>query len=138
MTEFGAEIRALLPHDPLPGGHSVVLMRRFHEDRPADTIIELIVTHPDRSEQTEVPVGPNGAMLDWQAAIAHARRRAQAEGLKRIWTVDRTAGRQEQDVLSAHGDHSVNMDRLDDSDIEDGEAGPDMRDRDANTAPRRF
>jgi hypothetical protein len=138
MTEFGNQIRTLAPHDPLPGGHSVVLVRRFHEDRPADTIIEMIVTNPDRSEETEIPLGPGGAPLDWPAAVAHAQDRARQEGLKRIWTVDRTAGRREQDVLRAGGDHTVDMDQLDDSDPEDGEAGSDMRDMDRNTAPRRF
>lgn len=138
MSEFGSEIRALGPHDPLPGGHSVVLMRRFHEDRPTDIVIEMIVTNPDRSEETEIPTGPDGAMLGWQDAIAHARQRAREEGLKRIWTVDRTSGAREQEVLRAGGDHSVNMDQLEDSDLEDGEAGPDLRDPDRNAAPRRF
>jgi hypothetical protein len=138
MTEFGTEIRALAPHDPLPGGHSVVLVRRFAEDRPAETIIEMVVTNPDRSEETEIPVGDQGAPLDWPAAVAHAQQRAREEGLKRIWTVDRTAGRQEQAVLRAGGDHTVGMDRLQDTDPEDGETGPDMREMDRNTAPRRF
>ena len=138
MAEFGTEIRHLSAHDPLPGGHSVVLVRRFAEDRPRDLVIEMIVTNPDRSEETELPVGEDGVPLDWQAAIAHAQARAREEGLKRIWTVDRTAGRREQEILQAGGDHSVHMEKLADSDIEDGEPGADMREMDRNTAPRRF
>ena len=132
------EIRTLQPHDPLPNGHSVVLMRRFAEDAPDLLMIEMIVTNPDRSEETSIPVAPDGNPLDWNGAIEAAKHRATEEGLKRIWTVDRTAGRREQQVIAAHGDRMVAGQALADDNLEEGEAGPDMRDPDLNTAPRRF
>lgn len=132
------EIRTLQPHDPLPGGHSVVLMRRFEEDAPDRVMLEIIVSNPDKSEETIRPVHADGSSMSWEEATEAARQRAREEGLKRIWRVDRTAGGREQEILQHGGDHSVNMDRLDDSNLEDGERGADMRDRTLNEAPRRF
>ncbi len=132
------EIRTLGPHDPLPGGHSVVLMRRFSEDAPDTLAIELIVTNPDRSEETATPTGANGLPLGWDDALAVAKERAVAEGLKRIWTVDRTAGPRERDVIAYGGDRAQGSAALDDDDLEDGEPGGDMRDIDHAAAPRRF
>ena len=132
------EIRTLAPHDPLPNGHSVVLMRRFAEDAPDQLAIEMIVTNPDRSEETSIPTGSDGAPLDWDAAVAAAKERATEEGLQRIWTVDRTQGRREQQIIQSGGDRMIDGETLDDDDLEDGEPGPDMRDPDTNAAPRRF
>ena len=132
------EIRTLGPHDPLPGGHSVVLMRRFSEDAPDTRAIELIVTNPDRSEETATPTGPDGMPLGWDDAVAVAKGRAEEEGLKRIWTVDRTAGTREQEVIAHGGDRTIGSAALADDDLSEGETGSDMRDVDHNTAPRRF
>ena len=132
------ETRTLAPHDPLPGGHSVVLMHRFAEDAPDRLMIEMIVTNPDRSEETSIPVDEAGQPLDWDAALAVARERAVAEGLKRIWTVDRTAGAREQQVIAHGGDRMADGETLADDDLEEGTFGPDMRDPDPNAAPRRF
>ncbi len=132
------EIRTLAPHDPLPGGHSVVLMKRFAEDAPDMLAIEMIVTNPDRSEETATPTGPDGMPLGWDGALAAAKARAVEEGLQRIWTVDRTAGPREQAVIEHGGDRAVGSDGLVDDDLEAGEPGPDMRDADHDTAPRRF
>lgn len=131
-------IRRIGAHDPLPGGHSVVLMRRLAEDDPGATAIELIVTNPDGSEETETPLGADGQALSLDAAVAVAMKRAEGEGLKRIWLVDRTAGLRESEVLAHGGDHSFPGETLDDDDLEEGEHGPDMRDPDLNAAPRRF
>ena len=131
-------IRRLAPHDPLPGGHSVVVMQRLAEDDPAGTMLEMIVTNPDGSEDTETLVGADGSPLSLTDGVALAMRRAREEGLKRIWLVDRTAGQREGAVLAGHGDHSFPGETLDDDDREDGEAGADMRDIDVNAAPRRF
>ena len=131
------EIRTLEPHDPLPGGHSVVLMRRFSEDAPDTLAIEMIVTNPDRSEETATPTGLDGMPLGWDDALAVAKERAVAEGLKRIWTVDRTAGPRESDVIAHGGVRTAGSETLDDDDLEEGEPGPDMRDVDRDTAPRR-
>lgn len=131
-------IRRLAPHDPLPGGHSVVLMRRLAEDDPDGTAVEMIVTNPDGSERTETPVGADGAPLSFAEAVPIAQRRAEEEGLKRIWIVDRTGGELEGEVLALQGDHSFPGETLDDDDMEDGEHGADMRDGAGNAAPRRF
>ena len=131
-------IRRLGPHDPLPGGHSVVLMRRLAEDDPAATAVEMIVTNPDGSEETVTPTDESGRPLSLDDAVRLAFQRAAAEGLRRIWLVDRTAGAREGAVLSAGGDHSFPGETLDDDDREDGEPGADLRDIDVNAAPRRF
>ncbi len=56
-----AEIRRLNPHDPMPeGGHAVVVLRRFDEDDPHKTVVEVTLTHrsglperaPDRRTRT--------------------------------------------------------------------------------------
>ena len=132
------DTRELAPHDPLPGGHSVVLMRRFAEDAPDRLMIEMIVTNPDRSEQTSVPTDASGAPLDWDTALEAARTRAEAEGLQRIWTIDRTSGERERAVIAHGGDRMTGGEALLDDDLEEGEPGPDMRDPDPNAAPRRF
>ena len=131
-------IRRLGAHDPLPGGHSIVLMRRLAEDDPAGIAIEMIVTNPDGSEETATPTGPDGVALSLDDAMPLAMQRATEEGLRRIWLVDRTAGAREGAVLSAAGDHSFPGETLDDDDLEEGEPGADMREIDTNTAPRRF
>lgn len=132
------EIRKLAPHDPLPEGHSVVLLRRLAEDDPGGTMLELVVTGTDRSEHTEIPVDGEGAPLGFDAAIEAGSRRAESEGLSTLWVVDRTAGPRAQEVLTRHGDHGFAGEALDDDDLEEGEHGPDMRDPDTNAAPRRF
>ncbi len=132
------EIVTLQPHDPLPEGHSVVLMRRFAEDRPRAVVIEMIVRNPDKSEETSLPPGDHGDPATWEEATSLARQRAAEEGLKRIWRVDRTAGAREQEILAHDGDHSINDAKLVDDDSEEGVQGSDMRDRKNDGAPRRF
>ena len=131
-------IRRLGAHDPLPGGHSVVLMRRLAEDDPAGIALELLVTNPDGSEETETLLGHDNQALSLEAGVTVAMKRAEGEGLRRIWLVDRTAGPREGEVLAHGGDHSFPGETLDDDDLEEGEHGPDMRDIDVNAAPRRF
>ena len=133
-----AEIRTLAAHDPLPGGHSIVVMRRFDEDAPRTLMIELIVTNPDHSEETERAIHPDGSPMSFDEATDVAQERAAAEGLDEIWKVDRTAGPREQEILNHAGDHSINSAMLDDDDLEDGVRGSDMRDRGNDGAPRRF
>lgn len=133
-----AEIRMLEPHDPLPSGHAVIVMHRFDEDDPRLTMIELIVTNPDRSEETARLAHADGRSMTLGEAIEHAQLRARAEGLGVIYQVDRTRGRLEQDVLRHGGDHSFADTALDDDDMEEGERGPDMRDRGNDGGPRRF
>ena len=67
--------------------------------------------------------------MDLDEAVAAAVKVAESEKLSRVLVANRTAGAREQDILQHGGDHSVHMEALVDSDIEDGERGADMRDR---------
>ncbi len=123
------DIVRLAPHDPIPTGpgRHVVVLHRFDEDEPKKTVVSITLTgHPD---QTTHPMRPDGQAMDVDEAIAAAIKVAESEKLSRVLVADRTAGEREQDILQHGGDHSVHMDVLVDSDIEDGERGPDMRDR---------
>jgi hypothetical protein len=119
----------LAPHDPIPSGPArhVVVLHRFDEDAPQQTITTITLTgHPD---ETTRPMNPDGRPMNLEEAIDAAKRVAESESLSRVFVLDRTAGEREQDILQHGGDHSVHMDGLVDFDLEDGERGPDMRDR---------
>jgi hypothetical protein len=123
------EIVRLAPHDAIPSGPArhVIVIHRFDEDVPQQTVTVITLTgHPDEATR---PVRPDGAPMGLEEAIAAAQRVAESEGLPRVFVVDRTAGSREQDILKHGGDHSVHMEGLVDFDLEDGERGPDMRDR---------
>lgn len=123
------DIVRLAPHDPLPTGpgRHVVVLHRFDEEEPKKTVVSITLTgHPD---QTTHPRRPDGTVMGLDEAIGAAVKVAEAEKLSRVLVADRTAGEREQDILQHGGDHSVHMDALVDSDIEDGERGADMRDR---------
>ena len=123
------DIVRLEPHDPIPTGpgRHVVVLHRFDEDEPKRTVVTITLTgHPD---QTTHPMRPDGKPMTIDEAIQAAVKVAESEKLSRVLVADRTAGEREQDILQHGGDHSVHMDALVDSDIEDGERGPDMRDR---------
>lgn len=123
------EIVRLAPHDPIPSGPArhVVVIHRFDEDEPKRTITTILLTgHPD---ETTRPMGSDGQPMALGDAIEAAKRVAASEKLERVFVVDRTKGEREQDILRHGGDHSVHMDGLVDFDLEDGERGPDMRDR---------
>ena len=123
-----ASVQHLNPHDPAPeGGHSVAVLRRFDEDDPHKVVVEIILTHgrgmPERTHPTDAAGRPMGL----EDAIAAACRVADEEGIETVAVIDRTAGPRERDIQQHGGDHSIHMDRLDDDDLEEGEAGPDMR-----------
>jgi len=123
------DIVRLAPHDPIPAGPArhVVVLHRFDEDAPSRTITVITLTgHPD---ETTRPMNQDGTPMNLGQAIEAAKRVAESEGLTRVFVLDRTAGDREQDILKHGGDHSVHMDGLVDFDLEDGEHGPDMRDR---------
>ena len=123
------DIVRLAPHDPIPTGpgRHVVVLQRFDEDAPNKTVVSITLTgHPD---ETTHPVRPDGKAMGIDEAIEAAIKVAQSEKLSRVLVADRTAGTREQDILQHGGDHSIHMDALVDSDIEDGERGADMRDR---------
>ena len=124
------EIRRLDPHDPLPDdrGRHVLVLHRFDEDEPRRTVVELsLTTAPGHVEATR-PSRPDGRPMSFDEAVEAGQKVAASEGLAVVYAVDRTAGPRERAVLSHHGDHSAPGEALDDTDMEEGERGPDMRD----------
>ena len=124
------EVRYLDPHDALPDdlGRHVLVLHRFDEDEPRRTVVELtLVTAPGRIEATR-PMRPDGKPMSFEEAVEAAKRVAESEGMAMVHAVDRTAGPREREILASGGDHSVNMEKLDDMDLEEGERGSDMRD----------
>ena len=121
----------LAPHDPLPEGtdRRVVLLRRFDEDNPDGTHVELRLEGGGRASEFAQPRDNDGRPMAWDAAIGAALRVAESEQLDCIYVLDRTAGPREQVVLQHGGDHSADMAALSDTDPEDDEIGSDMRDR---------
>lgn len=121
----------LAPHDPLPPGpgRCVVLLQRFDEDDPRQTVIELHLMGGGGPAEAARPVRPDGSFMALDDAARAAQAVAESEGLDTVYVIDRTAGPREQEIMAAHGDHTVGMDRLQDTDPEDGETGSDMRDR---------
>lgn len=132
------EIRTLQPHDPLPDGPAIVLMRRFEEEDPMRVMIELIVIHKNQSEETSRLLTHAGEPLPWDEAKTLAAAQAKQAGQHHVYHVDRTAGPREREIAEHGGDHSVGMNTLDDDDLEDGVKGSDMRDMKLNEAPRKF
>ncbi len=125
-----AEIHRLNPHDPMPeGGHSVIVMRRFDEDDPHKTVVEVTLTHRHGLPERTHPARPDGTAMSLDEAVAAARLVADEAGIDAVQVIDRIAGPRERDIMQHGGDHTVHMDRLDDDDMEEGERGPDMRDR---------
>ena len=118
----------LAPHDPMPSGpgHHVVVLRRFREDDPAHTEVQIVLT--GTPEQLTHPRRPDGTPMELDEAVAAAHKVAETEGLSRIFVLDRTGGPREKDILQYGGDHSVHMETLKDTDDEDGVSGTDMRD----------
>ena len=123
------EVQRLQPHDPLPDGpgRHVIVLHRFEEERPNETVT--LITLTGKPAETTRPMHPDGRPMTLREAVAAAKLVAESEGLTRVYVVDRTAGPREQDILQHGGDHSVHMEALEDSDMEEGEKGPDMRDR---------
>ncbi len=124
------EIRKLEPHDPVPeGGRHVTLVRRFDEDDPHRVVLEMVILRGRPPEENRLAVRADGTPMDANEALHAARGLAEAEKLDRVYVIDRLAGPREREILRSHGDHSVNMGKLDDFDLEEGERGSDMRDR---------
>ena len=126
-----AGIITLAPHDPVPAGpgRRVLLLRRFDEDNPRETVIELHLSGGGAPAEATRPVRPDGSFMQMADATEAAQAVADSEGLDTVYVLDRTAGPREQEILAHGGDHSVNMGALQDTDPEDGEQGADMRDR---------
>ena len=125
-----ADIQRLNPHDPAPdGGHTVYVLRRFDEDDPHRTVVEVTLTHRHGLPERTRPARPDGTAMDLDEAVEAARRVADEAGIAAVQVIDRTAGPRERDILQHGGDHTINMDMLEDTYLEEGERGPDMRDR---------
>ncbi len=133
-----SEFTTLKPHDPLPDGPAVVLMHRFEEDDPHQLMMELIVIHANQSEETSRLITRDGTPLPLDEARQRATEAAKDARIGRLFLIDRTEGPREHEILEHHGDRSVDMDSLSDTDEEDGVVGSDMRDMALNEAPRRF
>lgn len=125
------EVRNLDPHDAVPDGrgHRVIVMRRFDGDDPHRIVTEVILTAASGRTETAQPHEANGTPITLDHAIAAARKVAETEGIDVVFVLDRTAGRLEHEVVEHDGDHSFPGRTLDDTDLEEGEKGPDMRDR---------
>ena len=124
------QVRHHNPHDPLPeGGRTVIVLHRLDEDDPRRTVTQIMLTGRPGQGETVHPMRPDGHPMTLDEAVEAAKQVAESEGLDVVHLVDRTAGSREQEVLTHGGDHSVNMASLDDTDLEEGERGSDMRDR---------
>lgn len=124
-----AEIRRLDPHAPLPEGlgRHVIVFGHFDEDNPRATVTEIILTNGSGASEATRPVRPDGTPMGLDEAVDAGRRVAESEGLQLVYVVDRTAGAREREVLAHGGDHTVGMAELQDTALEEGERGPDMR-----------
>lgn len=122
-----ADLVMLEPHDALPSGRGVTVMRRFDEDDPDRVIVEIALASGHGPGETTQPVHPDGRPMGFEDAIAAARRVADSEGLPRVFALDRTAGPLERAVLAHGGAHDAKGVALSDDDVKDGEPGPDMR-----------
>ncbi len=132
------QIIDLAPHDPLPDGPALVLLRRFEEDNPRQIMIEVVALDDHHTESNARMTDAEGLPPSWEEASGRAEAMADEAKLPMLYRIDRTAGPREQEIVAHDGDRSANMEALDDSDLEEGEPGPDMRDRNNNAAPRRF
>ena len=128
----------LAPHDPLPDGPAIVLLRRFEEDDPRKIMIEIVALDDHHTESNARMTDADGEALSWEEATRRAEQTASEAKFPVLYRIDRTAGPREREIAAHGGDHSADMENLDDSDLEDGQAGSDMRDRNNNGAPRRF
>ncbi len=118
----------LAPHDPVPdyGNHALVL-RRMGEDDPGAVVTEIVLYG---AESATLPaITRDGQPMSLDQAVQAAEGEAERRKLSRVYVVDRTAGKLEQEALHDHGERNFAADTLEDSDVEDGEQGTDVRDR---------
>lgn len=126
-----AEIRMLDAHDAMPEGKGrhVIVIKQFHEELPAQTVIQMILSRGEGPDEITEPVHADGRKMGFDEALRAARAVADSENIHFVYGIDRTQGPREKAVLAANGDHSVGVDKLDDFDLEEGERGADMEDR---------
>ena len=122
------ETRRLQPHDPVPdSGRYMLVMKRFAEDAPQTTIVEIITADGDQPPKIAVPLGPDSKPLGFEEAVRAAQAQAERAGFGLVYAVDRTAGPREREIIEHHGDHAFSGEPLEDKDLEEGEIGADMR-----------
>ncbi len=120
-------LHRLEPHDPLPErGPYVLVIRRFGEDDPKATVVEIIVDDGTAPRQVSVPAASDGSPADLGEALHQAVTLARSLGIAAIYAVDRMAGPRERAVRAHGGDHD-----FDETPLADGEPGEgaDLRDR---------
>jgi hypothetical protein len=123
-----AQTIRLAPHDPVPDyGDHVLVLRRMGEDDPNAVVTEIVFygSHP----ATLPAVGADGHVMALEEAVSAAEAEAARRKLSKVYVVDRTAGKLEQEALHDHGSRQFAQDILDDTDAEDGVTGADIRDR---------
>ncbi len=122
------KVNTLSPHDPMPSGpnRQVVVLRRFEEDNPGRTTVEIVLT--GSPEEITHPRQSDGSAMSFDDAISAAKRVAESEGIDSVFVLDRMQGKREHEILAHQGDHSTHGEGLSDVDAPDGEQGPDMRD----------
>ncbi len=116
------------PHDPLPdAGNHALVFRRLGEDDPNAVVTELVFygQHP----ATVPAIGQDGHAMTLEQSVQAAKAEAERRHLPRLYVIDRTAGKLEQEALHDHGARDFKGDTLEDTDPEDGERGTDIRDR---------
>ena len=128
----------LAPHDPLPGGPAIVLLRRFEEDDPRRVMMEIIALDAHHTESNARLTDAGGHPPSWEDATARAIEAAEKAGVEVLHRIDRLGGDRERAIEAHDGDHSIETETLDDFDLEDGATGSDMRDRGNSGGPRRF
>ncbi len=123
------QIIRLAPHDPIPSspGRHVIVLHRFDEESPKATVTTITLT--GIRDESARPMGPDHRPMTLEQAIEAASKVAESEKLDRVYVLDRTQGEREHNILEHGGDHSIDGENLVDFDLEDGERGPDMRDR---------
>ena len=127
------ELRVLQPHDPVPeGGRYMLVLRRFGEASPRTAITEIITADGRDPPEVSVALLPNAEPMDFRQAVQQAKAQAERHGFGVLFAVDRTAGPQERAVRHHAGDRTTGLDRMADTDPEDGELGTDIRDRPAD------
>lgn len=127
------ELRVLQPHDPVPeGGRYMLVLRRFGEDSPGTAITEIITADGRDPPEVSVALLPNAEPMDFRRAVQQAKVDADRRGFGVVYAVDRTAGPRERMVKQHGGDRATGLDRMADTDQEDGEMGTDIRDRPAD------
>ncbi len=118
----------LAPHDPVPDyGNHVLVLRRMGEDDPGAVVTEIVFYGPDSG--TLPAITRDGHAMSLEQAVQAAEAEADRRKLSRVYVVDRTAGKLEQEALHDHGERNFTADALDDTDPEDGVKGTDIRDR---------